>query len=332
MLKISKTLICTAFSLAVLASPGLGVASEFTLRLAGTAAVKDTNPEYMAMVTFKEEVEMNSDGRVEVQLYPANQLGATKEYIEGVSLGTIDMGIAGYDLIGLFDPIAYSLTMPYLHDNLDHYVSVIEGPIGDKIHQHIADTTGMRVLSVLHRGPRNLMTKSTPVRVPADLKGLRIRSPENPLNAGTVTAMGGIPVPMTWGEVYTALSQGVVDGVENPIDVLYNASMYEVQGYLSMTKHIFLGIPLMINNSLYESMPEDLQMVLKNAADKASKERLAGLVASEAKNLEAMKAAGIVVVEDVDLSAFSANAKAVWDEFIDGKIITQDLIDQIKNY
>lgn len=259
-------------------------------------------------------------------------MGATKEFTEGVSLGTVEMAESGYDIIGLLDPQAYALTMPYLHKSLDHYIKVLEGPIGEEINQHIIKKTNMRVLGVLNRGPRQVMNSKRPIRTPADMKGLRIRSPENPLNAGTVAAMGATPVPMTWSEVYTALSQGVADGVENAIDELYAARLYEVQKYLSLTGHIYVGVPIIMNEDFYQKLPADLKKVVSAAARESVLQRRESLKTSEAEHLAAMQKAGIQVITDPDLDKFAATAKVVWEKFVDGKDITWDLLDRIRNY
>ena len=318
---------------ALLSLSGAAVeAADFTLRLASTAAPSEDDPEYAALRVFQKEAENLSKGRIAVQIYPANQLGGTREYTEGVSLGSIEMGNTGYDTLGTFAPVANALTMPYLHDSLEHYAAVIDSPIGQKIHEQIAKTSGIRVLGVLYRGPRQLMTKNKEVRGPKDLSGLRIRSPETALNAETVRAMGGTPVPLSWSEVYTALATGAVDGVENPLDVLAAAKMQEVQKYLILTRHIYLGNPLIINDAYFQKLPEDMRKALVTAAKTASTSRIESLKTSEARSLKAMKDAGVIIVENPDLPSFAANARAVWAKFTDGKNITQDLLTQIKDF
>ncbi len=302
------------------------------IRFAGTAAASMDNPEYLAMLRFKEVVEKRSAGTMVVEVYPANQLGATKEFTEGVAVGTIEMGVAGYDLLGLFDPMAYVFTLPYLHTSQEHYIQVLEGPIGEEVHAHLIETAGIRVLDVLNRGPRQMMNTKRPVMVPDDLRGLKIRSPENPLNAGTVNAMGATAVPISWGEVYTAISQGVVDGVENAIDELYSQKLHEVNKYLSLTQHIYLGIPIMINEAFYQKLSSEQQTILEEAAHNAVLYRREMLKTSESIALDAMRKAGVQVLENPDIEAFSKTANKVWVQFVDGKNITWDLIERIRTY
>lgn len=305
---------------------------EYVIKYAGTPAASKTNPEYLAMEKFKEIVEEKSGGKIKVEIYPANQLGATKEFTEGVSIGTVEMAETGYDILGLIDPMCYALTLPYLHSSLEHYIKVIDGPIGEEINQHLIKTAGVRILGALNRGPRHMMNSVRPIRVPADLKGLKIRSPENPLNAGTVNAMGATAVPMSWGEVYTALSQGVVDGVENAIDELYNQKLHEVSKYLSLTGHIYVAVPIIINEEFYQKLPTDYQEIIKDAAMESVRMRREMLKTSEDKAIADMKKTGIQVLTDPDIEAFSATAKVVWEQFVDGKNITWELIERIRNY
>lgn len=327
-----KVLLSLFLVVCLLMIPVYVIAQEYVIKYAGTPAASLENPEYLAMVMFKDIVEEKSGGKIKVELYPANQLGATKEWTEGVSLGTVEMAEVGYDILGLLDPICYTLTLPYLHSSLDHYIKVLEGPIGEEINQHLINTTGIRILGALNRGPRQMMNGVRPIRVPEDLKGLKIRSPENPLNAGTIRAMGATPVPMTWSEVYTGLSQGVVDGVENSIDELYNQKLHEVQKYLSLTGHIYVAVPIVINEAFYTKLPAEYQKIVSDAAMESVLYRRELLKTSEEKALADMKKSGIEVITDPDIEAFSATAKGVWEEFVDGKIITWELIDRIKNY
>lgn len=305
---------------------------EYVIKYAGTAAASQENPEYLAMVKFKEIVEEKTAGKIKVELYPANQLGATKEFTEGVGLGTVEMAETGYDILGLVDRICYVLTLPYLHSSLEHYIKVIDGPIGEEINQHLIKTTGIRILGALNRGPRQMMNGVRPIRRPEDLAGLKIRSPENPLNAGTIRAMGATPVPMTWSEVYTALSQGVVDGVENAIDELYNQKLHEVQKYLSLTRHIYVSVPIVINEQFYSGLPKEYQQIISDAAKESVLYRRELLKTSEDKAVAEMKKSGIEVITDPDIEAFAERAKAVWEEFVDGEVITWDLINRVKEY
>ena len=327
-----KVLLSLFLVVCLLIIPVSVIAAEYVIKYAGTPAASLENPEYLAMVKFKEIVEEKSGGKIKVELYPANQLGATKEFTEGVSLGTVEMAETGYDILGLLDRMCYALTLPYLHSTLDHYIKVIEGPIGEEINQHLIKTTGIRILGALNRGPRQMMNGKKPIRVPEDLKGLKIRSPENPLNAATVKSMGATPVCMTWGEVYTALSQGVVDGVENSIDELYNQKLHEVQKYLSLTAHIYVSVPIIINEAFYTKLPLEYQKIVSDAAMESVLYRRELLKTSEDKALADMIKSGIEVITDPDIEAFAERAKDVWEEFVDGKIITWDLINRIKTY
>lgn len=316
----------------LLSAGGQSAAEKVVIKYAGTAAASKTNPEYLAMEKFKEIVEEKSNGQIVVELYPANQLGATKEFTEGVSLGTVEMAETGYDILGLLDPMCYAFTLPYLHSSLEHYIKVIEGPIGDEVSDHLVKVAGIRILGALNRGPRQMMNKVRPVRTPDDLIGLKIRSPENPLNAGTINAMGATAVPMSWGEVYTAISQGVVDGVENAIDELYNQKLHEVNKYLSLTRHIYVAVPIVINEKFYQSLSSAHQKIIKDAAMESVLMRRKMLETSESDAIADMKKSGIQVIEDPDIDAFAEKAKTVWADFVDGENITWDLIERIRDY
>lgn len=333
-MKISKKKVLLSLFVVVclLMIPLSVIAEEYVIKYAGTARATVEDAEYQAMLKFKEVVEEKSNGKIKIEVYPSNQLGATKEFTEGVSLGTIEMAVVGYSIIGQFDPIANVLELPYMYRDLNHFMAVSTGPIGDEINQRLIKTTGMRVLAILPRGARQVMNGERPIREPEDLKGLKIRSPECDLDFVTIREMGGIPVPITWGEVYTALSQGVVSGVENTIEELYNAKLYEVQKYLSLTKHIYLGIPIIINEKFYSGLPENYRKIILEAARESQRYRTDLLKTSEDKALAKMKEAGIEVIADPDIEAFAARAEKMWEHFVDGKNITWDMIKRIIEY
>jgi C4-dicarboxylate-binding protein DctP len=137
---------------------------------------------------------------------------------------------------------------------------------------------------------------------------------------------------MTWSEVYTALSQGVVDGVENAIDELYNQKLHEVQKHISLTRHIYVAVPIVINEQFYKGLPEEYQQIISDAAKESVLYRRELLKTSEDKALADMKKSGIEVVTDPDIEAFAERAKAVWEEFVDGEVITWDLVNRVKDY
>lgn len=306
------------------------IAQEYTIKFAAATAGNVENAEYQTLLKFKELVEENSNGKIKIEIYPANQLGGTMEFTEGVSLGTIEMAVTGYGMIGNLDPIANVFMIPYLYRDLDHIMAVSNGPIGDEINQRLIKNTGLRVIGIIPRGANHVMNAVRPIYKPEDLKGLKIRVPEAKVDYVAVQVMGGIPVTITWGETYTSLSQGVVDGLENSIEELYNAKMHEVQKYLSLTNHFYRCLPVIINEKFYNGLPENYQKIILEAAQEAQYFRAESLDIGEKEVLAKMKEAGIEVIEP-DIEAFYALAEKMREQFVD-KDITSDLLERIAEY
>jgi len=144
----------------------------------------------------------------------------------------------GAQLIGAVCQEFGILDLPYLWRDQEHVRKVWSGPIGQEMVQTVLQRKGIRILAALNRGPRNLTTKNKAVKVPADLKGLKIRTIQNPVHIEAWKTLGANPVPMAFGEVFTALQQGTIDGQENPYEMIYSNSLFEVQKYMILTRHV----------------------------------------------------------------------------------------------
>jgi TRAP-type C4-dicarboxylate transport system substrate-binding protein len=179
----------------------------------------------------------------------------------------------------------------------------------------VADVN-LRLVGVLYRGPRHLMSSKKAVFTPEDLNGQQIRVPGNPLNQETLKAMGATPVAVDWSEIYTALSQKLVDGYENPIDIFYESKGHETMKYLSFTGHMQSPIPIFVNEQFYQKLAPDLQEAVMKGGKAAEEHRLELLESSEARALKVFKEAGIEI-NDVDFAAFQEATKDVYKKFVD---------------
>jgi tripartite ATP-independent transporter DctP family solute receptor len=314
--------ICVVLFVLILALPSVfagGEAEEskssssepIQILLGATAAATMDDPEYASLVKFQEEAKALSGGRIQVLLFPANQLGKINEIIEGVSLGTIQACQVGFDSVSALYLPAAIFSLPYTFRDIPHMQRVIASEPGQEMLDQMSDELGIMLMSVLYRGPRHVMNSKRPVVVPADLNGLKIRTPANPLNQGTLTAMGATAVAIDWSEIYTALTTGIVDGYENPIDILNASKGYETCGYLSLTGHMQSPIPLFINTEFFDGLEPELQEAVMGAAKAAEDYRLELLKTSEDGALATFKAAG-VEINEVDFDAFAEATKDVY--------------------
>lgn len=217
-------------------------------------------------LTFKRLVEARSDGRIKVEIYPNCQLGSEREMFESAMMGTTQMTLCSTAPLAGWFPEVSALSIPYLFDSSVVALKVLDGDFGSDFNKLLIKKTGLRFLSYAHIGFRNFTNNVRPIKTPADMKGLKIRTRENPVEMEIVKSLGASPTPIAWGELYTALQQGVVDGEENPTSMIQVAKLYEVQKYLTLDGHVFGVEPFTINEKFYQSLPEDLRYIVADSA------------------------------------------------------------------
>ncbi|MGM8851477.1 C4-dicarboxylate ABC transporter [Salinicola sp. MH3R3-1] len=280
------------------------MAADYTLKFGHLA--NEQNIWNKAALKFKELVEANSDGRIEVQVFPNEQLGSEMDVINSIQLGTADMTITGESLQN-WAPAAAMMAVPYLFRDADHMRKAVEGDVGKQIEKQITERTGLVPIAWFERGPREL-TSNRPIKTPDDLDGLRIRVPNVPLFVDTWEALGARPTPMAFSEVFTSLQQNTIEAQENPLSLIESASFNEVQQYVDMTDHVRSWIYVVIGKQKLESMPDDLQSVVRDAASEMQSYE-EGLFVDDQKRLEqALKDKGMKFV-DVDQEAFAKKAR-----------------------
>ena len=289
------------------------MAADYTLKFGHLA--NEQNIWNKAALKFKELVETNSDGRIEVQVFPNEQLGSEMDVINSIQLGTADMTITGESLQN-WAPKAAMMAVPYLFRDADHMRKAVEGDVGKQIEAQITERTGLVPLAWFERGPREL-TSNRPIKTPDDLDGLRIRVPNVPLFVDTWEALGARPTPMAFSEVFTSLQQNTIEAQENPLSLIESASFNEVQQYVDMTDHVRSWIYVVIGKQKLESMPDDLQTVVRDAASEMQSYEEKLFVEDQQRLEQALKDKGMKFVE-VDQAAFAKKAEpAVLDSLND---------------
>ena len=264
-------------------------------------------------------------GKAKVIVFGSSQLGGDKEMIQKLKLGTLDMALPStvmsseVDLFGLFE-------MPYIVKDRAHMGRIEKEVFWPKL-APAADKKGLLVLAVWENGYRHITNSKRPIKVPADLKGIKLRVPEGTWRLKMFQAYGANPSPMKFSELFTALQTGVMDGQENPFTQIYSAKLQEVQKYLSLSNHVYTPAYLTVGKSHWNSLPADVRKVLEDTA----KETQAFVYDVAAKDdtalLVKLKQAGMTV-NDVDQDAFVAASKPIYEEF--GKEIpgAKELIDR----
>ena len=239
-------------------------AADFVLKVAHNGP--EQHPFQNGAVRFKQVMEEQTNGNVEVQIFPSEQLGSEEETSQMIKQGTIACAVesAGGGLAP-FVPSADLLNLPFLFRDLPHFYRVVDGPIGEQIGRNVEDKLDSVFLGWWFSGIRNEWNGKRPVRTPDDLKGLKIRVMGSPVLIDTFNALGAQATPMSWGEVYTSLQQGVIDGAETDHVDLLVEKFYEVTKHVSLTGHMYLAAGLICSKKVYNKLPAAYQIALINA-------------------------------------------------------------------
>lgn len=231
-----------------------------------THTVPQSSPDHLSLEGFKEVAEEKSDGRIQVEIFDSGQLySSEREAAEAVQAGNIEMTAAAASAVAGFESKLMVLDLPFIFPDNETAAEALDGELGQTLSDSLPEK-GLRNLAYGESGMRHLTNNSHPIESPEDLKGLKIRTMENELHVESFKALGANPSPHAFGELYTALQQNVFDAQENPINLIDEMKLYEPQKYLTISNHAYTTMMLLINEELYQSMPEDLQEVLKEAA------------------------------------------------------------------
>jgi TRAP-type transport system periplasmic protein len=259
-----------AVAMIILAASGDGLAQKkYVIKIAHNqpADPKEAGP-HAGALAFKESVEKETNGQVEVQVYHSGQLGDQRVMLESVQMGTLEASSVGDAVLVNFFPPVGVIGIPYLFKDSATAWKVLDGKFGQELSKALVEKTGIRILAYGENGFRHFTNSKREIKRPADMKGLKMRVQENPAHVKMVSAMGGIPVPMAWTEVYTSLQQGVLDGQENPLSVIVVSKLWEVQKYLILDSHLWAASLLVINDKLFQSYPNDIKTAILNAVPK----------------------------------------------------------------
>ncbi|MCB9946939.1 MAG: TRAP transporter substrate-binding protein [Rhodospirillaceae bacterium] len=299
--------------------------AEITLKIGWTTSDGAEDPYAITARQFAQALEELAPGEFEVQYFPNRQLGDEKEMLEGLSFGTLEMGIITNAVIANIDPAFQLNDMPFLFTSEAQAHEVLDGPVGQQLLARLADH-GIVGLGFAEGGFRHMINNVRPVSVPADVEGVKYRVMQNPVYVEMFGALGGNAVPMAWGEVFTAVQQGTIDGLEIPVPVIANNQYAEVTHYLSLTRHTYSALGVLMSQQTYDGLTAEQQAAVQEAAHLAiTRER-----EINATNIETLlgqlQAAGMEVNEIEDPAAFRGLVTGVYEMFREE--IGSDLLDQ----
>jgi len=274
-----------------------------------------------------DELERRSGGKLKIQIYPSGQLGSERQCLELLQIGSLDMTKVSAAPLENFSPKTKVLSLPYIFRDEDHAWKVFAGDIGKELLVG-AEKYWLRGLCFYDAGSRSFYTKDRPVRTPADLQGLKIRVQNSQTALQMVSTLGGSPTPISFGELYTALQQGVVDGAENNAPSLYTSRHYEVCKYYSIDEHAMVPDVLLIGTNTWNRLSEQEQTWLQEAADASVTEQRKLWKIANQEALDAVIAAGVEIIHP-DKKAFSDQVAEIYENYKDQPEI-YDLIQRIK--
>lgn len=305
-------------------SPPTSAKPELVLKLGH--GLPTTHPVHKAMLFMAERVAEKSKGRMKVEVFPSEQLGTEKECIEALQLGYLAMTKTSSAPMEGFIPKMKIFGVPYLFRDADHFWKVLNGPIGKEL-LLAGEPKRLRGLCYYDAGARSFYTKSRRINTPADLAGLKIRVQNSIMSMKMVQAMGGSPTPISFGELYTALDQGVVDGAENNAPSLRTSRHYEVCKYYTLDEHTCLPDIVVISTRVWNHMTPEQQTILQEAADESVVRQRELWDEAEKADLKVVEDAGVTVIRP-DKAPFREAVRSVWKEFEGTEI--GDLINRIQ--
>ena len=305
-------------------------AGPIIFKIATTEA--DDSPVTKAFLEFEKYVEEKTNGKVDVQHFGNGVLGGEREIIEGIALGTIQMGFPAASVLSMYDDKFNLLELPFVYDSYDVAYKAWDGEIGE-IYSKWMEELGFQNLGLVAFSARGFSTNVRPVRVPADLKGIKVRVIESQLYIDLFKAFGANPTPMSDPEIYTALQQGTIQATEKGPMQVYTAKFYELCKYYTWLKHIIMPDPIMVKKSYMEKLPEDICKVILDASAIACERLRKDMYDDEFNSLEAMRKAGVEVIEELtpeETAQFRALLKPIYDKY--RKIVGDEIMDKLFSY
>ena len=290
--------------------------------------LNETHPYHLAWLEVAKLVEERTNGGLRLEVFANGTLGNERDIIEGMQLGIVDISCMSTGALASFSPAFMALDLPFLFDSRESAYKVLDSEIGDEL---LANLSNYMLVGVdfWENGFRNISNNKHEVVVPEDVKGLKIRTLENELQVNTFATLGANAIPMAWGEVYTALSQGTIDGQENPLATIYLNRIHEVTKYITLTGHFYAAAPVVMSQKSLEKLsPEYQEILLNSIRDVTDYERQLSIESDE-ECLKLLEEEGAIVVEDIDKQLWQDAVQPIYDQYEDQ--IGEELLQRIRD-
>lgn len=301
-----------ALALLALVATGCDAGEDVTVIRLGHGLDR-THSVHQGMEFMAQRVAEKSNGRMRIDIYPSGQLGTEREALELLQIGSLGMTKVASAALEGFAPRYQVLSLPYLFRDEGHRFRVLEGPIGKEILQQ-GEEFWLRGLVFYDAGSRSFYTKQRPIEKPDDLRGLKIRTLESPSQVAMVNQLGGAATPISWGELYTALQQGVVDGAENNPPSFYLSRHYEVAKFYSLDEHTALPDVLIVSTKVWEDLTPQERRWLQEAAEESVGYQKQLWKQSTEEALRAVQEAGVEIIHP-DKESFAAKVEPLYEAY-----------------
>lgn len=307
-------------------SSAAALADDVSIRLGHV--LPESHSWHIATTGFAEEVTSKTEGRVTIEVFASGQLGSEKEVIEGLQFGSVQAGLIGSGSFQAIEPRMGIIEMPYAWGARDQAFAALDGELGDAL-EGMLDAKGIKVLGWWENGFRNITNNVRPIEVPADLKGLKIRVTPDKVRLATFEGLGAEPAPLSFGELYSALQQGVFDAQENPLAIIYSSSFFEVQKYVSLSEHIWGAATLTMSKSVWDQISPEDQAIVMEAATSWGEQQREMVAAADAELVAQLEEKGMQFNE-VDKAAFIEAVAPIWEDQKD--VYGEDLLTILETY
>jgi len=291
-------------------------------------SLPQTHPVHKGILSFQKTLEEKSGGTLKIKIFPDGQLGSEREVLELLQIGSVAVTKVSAATLANFVPEYSVLGIPYLFRDKAHYFDVLEGDIGKSILEK-GSKYWLRGLCYYDAGSRSFYTKDKAIRTPEDLKGLKIRVMNNQMAINMVNALGGSATPMAYGELYTAIQQGVVDGAENNPPSFVSSNHYEVSKYYTIDQHSSIPDVLIISTKYWDKLSKQEKLWLQEAADESAQAEKIFWKDAVEESMKKAKEAGVEIIFP-EKSLFANKAKSVLEEFKKSNPSMELLVNQIQ--
>lgn len=264
-MKLKKSLLITALGLSTALASSISVAADIIRIGHGT---NESFHLHRALLEFKNEIEKNSKGRYEVQIFPQSQMGPDREMVEATQSGMLQIAVPPSSILASWDPSFDVIELPFIYPSKQAAFNVVNSEVGDKLLQRLA-SMNLKGLGYMESGVRHITNNKRPIKTTDDLNDIKIRTMKVPSHLDTFNSVGASATPMNFGEVYSALQQKVIDGQENPTSIIYSQRFYEVQKYMSLTHHVVTFYLPVMNYEFWMMLSPEDQKLITDAFDHA---------------------------------------------------------------